>query len=302
MKWCFYIFVEDYRITMTISVNNVQSKNINQLSQKKQVVFKASSSKTLSNDTVEISTNKNGLSKGTKWSIGLGSFALALIGGVIGIRKYKASYIEKAQKTFQEVFMRDDITKEETIKMLKRYKDIQKIKNKEEYAKAIFKEAKKNYGFEKFENVSMEFDKTSDKFMGDSLGQALYNGEIRILSESKREQLINSIHHELRHQKQHFYSLNYDIDKTIENFLYDAEPIFKKYINKESLEKMWNMKFDKSNVPEKYYEFAQKCIENLKNHIKADVDINGYKKQFVEADAYKAGDSIDKLLKGFIPV
>ena len=26
------------------------------------------------------------------------------------------------------------------------------------------------------------------------------------------------------------------------------------------------------------------------------------KKQFVEADAYKAGDSIDKLLRGFIPV
>ena len=57
-----------------------------------------------------------------------------------------------------------------------------------------------------------------------------------------------------------------------------------------------------NNVPEKYYEFAQKCIENLKNHIKPEVDMNGYKKQFVEVDAYKAGDSIDKLLSGFIPV
>ena len=284
---------------MTISVNNVPSKNITQPAKNKEVVFRASSSKTLPNDTVEISTNKNGLSKETKWSIGLGTLVLALIGGVIGIRKYKASYIEKAQKTFQEVFMRDDITKEETIDILKRYIEIEKIKDKEEYAKAIFKEAKKNYGFEKFDNVSMEF---CDKLRGNSIGQALYDGEIRILSATEREQLINSIHHELRHQKQHYYSLNYDIDITIENYLIDAEPIFKEFINKESLEKMWNMKFDKSNVPEKYYEFAQKCIENLKNHIKPDVDINGYKKQFVEADAYKAGDSIDKLLRGFIPV
>ena len=228
---------------------------------------------------------------------------MALIGGVIGIRKYKASYIEKAQKTFQEVFMRDDITKEEKINILKRYKEIEKIKDKEEYAKAIFKEAKKNYGFEKYENVHMEFNKSWDKFFENkSLGGATFDGEIKIKTTQSREQLINSIHHELRHQKQHYYSLNYDIDKTVENFLSDAEPVFKEYINKESLEKMWNMKFDKSNVPEKYYEFAQKCIENLKTHIKPEVDINGYKKQFIETDAYKAGDNIDKLLRGFIPV
>ena len=51
---------------MAISVNNVQSKNINQPTQNKQVAFRAPSPKTLPNDTVEISTNKNGLSKQTK--------------------------------------------------------------------------------------------------------------------------------------------------------------------------------------------------------------------------------------------
>lgn len=44
--------------------------------------------------------------------------------------------------------MRDDITPEIAKAMKARYKEIEKIKDVKEYAKALFKEAKKNYGIE----------------------------------------------------------------------------------------------------------------------------------------------------------
>ena len=81
------------------------------------------------------------------------------------------------------------------------------------------------------------------------------------------------------------------------------EEVYKDYpISVQDLELIWGIKFDKSNVPEKYREFAKKCLESHKNYIKAEVDEVGYRKQFVEEDAYKAGNSMeDLLIKSVVP-
>ena len=75
--------------------------------------------------------------------------------------------IPKARKTFSKVFLRD-ISEAETVEMLKRYKEIEKLgvtASKDEYIKAIFNEAKNNYGLG---SLLTEF-KLSDKpFSGKS--------------------------------------------------------------------------------------------------------------------------------------
>ena len=63
-------------------------------------------------DTVEIK-EKEKKSSNTKKLI-IGGLILKVAATVIGLRLYRKNYINKAQKTFQEVFMRDNITKEET--------------------------------------------------------------------------------------------------------------------------------------------------------------------------------------------
>ena len=151
----------------------------------------------------------------------LGGITLATVAGVLGIRAYRNNYINKAQKTFQEVFMRDNITKEETIALLKRYKKIQKIENKEEYAKAVFEEAKQNFGF-KDKPIKLIFkDLSNSEARG---GCHLLNDLIETdLKKGSKETLLGHIHHELRHAKQHEIMFNefpeYAQEKALNKFL-----------------------------------------------------------------------------------
>ena len=89
----------------------------------------------LNQDTVQINqNNKLEKSDNNKRNIllGIGATALTALGAVYGVRKFQAKNIKNVQKAFQETFMRDDITVEQTKEMLKRYKEIEKIKDREE--------------------------------------------------------------------------------------------------------------------------------------------------------------------------
>lgn len=129
--------------------------------------------------------------------VGLGAVAAATIGVVAAVKLHNVNTIEKAQKTFQKIFMRDDISLKETKAMLSRYKEIEKIENKDDYVQALFAEAKKNYGLE-HTNVSLKF-KDLGKYR---LGASDVYGDLTISINAKRESMINFIHHELRHTKQ----------------------------------------------------------------------------------------------------
>lgn len=93
--------------------------------------------------------------KTKKTLLTLGGVVLTGIGLFCAARRGKASRIErafaklknepsKAQKVFQEVFLREDITEKEALEMVKRYENIWKIEDKKEYIEALFKEVKKN--------------------------------------------------------------------------------------------------------------------------------------------------------------
>ena len=58
--------------------------------------------------------------------------------------------IPSVQQTFKEVFLREELTEEETVQILNKYKELEKIKvtgSRKEYVNALFEIAKQNYGF-----------------------------------------------------------------------------------------------------------------------------------------------------------
>ena len=95
-------------------------------------------------DTVILSDKKT-LSKQNKILLALGGIATTVLGAVLAVKGYRSHQITKGiekieqkflkiqenmpevQKTFKEVFLRDDITEKEALEMLNRYKEVEKI-------------------------------------------------------------------------------------------------------------------------------------------------------------------------------
>lgn len=229
-----------------------------------------------------------------KTLIAIGIATLLGTGAVMGLRE---AHIKKAQQTFKEVFMRDAITRKETIDILKRYKEIEKIKDNNEYVKAMFDEAKKNYGLSNIGKLKLRYDKTFDEFI-EGLGNESSTATVSIKTTAKRKDLGNIIHHELRHIKQDYYAINYDAERFINPINAKKTGVLAKYKSTpKDFEEMWGIKFDKNNVPEKYQEFAKKVLDNLEHYIEPTIDCNGYRHQFIEEDAYNCGNKIEVIIK-----
>ncbi len=145
------------------------------------------------------------MSKLAKWGIALGSLAVVIGGAVIGIR---ANYAKIAQKTFKDVFMRDDITKKEALEIIKRYKEIEKIQDKEKYVKALFEEVKRNYGLGK---TDIKLTMLENNLQGKSVATSdVSNRTINMPLSLERKTIFETMHHEFRHAKQNdlMYSLS----------------------------------------------------------------------------------------------
>ncbi len=307
---------------MSISVNNTQNVNLNtQLPQSSKVDFRASSTHTLPNDTVEISTKKK------KTLLTIGGIITAVTVAIYGVKKFQVKNIKNIQRAFQESFMRDDITVEETRKILKRYKEIEKIKDDKEYAKALFKEAKKNFGLEQ-SNIELVF-----KDVKNANGScSRTNREIKITPNCSRSHMLDTIHHEFRHAKQHnaIYNLYPEeylgvraivdsyaekmMDKNIKLEDINIEELWAKALKefkekgidltnkknkarmefyKEPLEKS----FVKETVPDKYKEWAEKCKDGARNYVSQDKNFVDCWNNFTEVDARFAGRKMSKYIK-----
>lgn len=264
-------------------------------------------------DTVEIKEKEEKREKAIKIFI-LGWIIKAAV-TVVGLKLYRNNYVNRAQKTFQEVFMRDNITKEETIEMLKRYKEIKKIKNKDEYMQKLFEEVKKNYGFK---DGCLELKTFTNAERKDSGGfvQKLSHF-VNINKEQNNRHIFNSMHHEMKHKQQEYFMLNYSGDlKTYLKNVSQANlkdnsmsPEFIKAILRDRtkwLEQFNLKKLDKNNVPEKYREYVEKLLKDVKTYeeaVRTDGKWNkGYYENFLEVDAREAESKIAKLLGGIIPV
>lgn len=225
---------------------------------------------------------------------------------------------------FQEVFMRDDIDIKETSKMLDRYRNIEKSKitgNKEDYIAALFKEAKKNFGFENV-NIPLHINDEIEK-NPECAGYTkdLMQFGIHIKLNPKKMSHMNIIHHELRHEKQNYLAINYnkeDYIKTSFKAVYERaltnkkdfmhnmikNKTFEEYfdemkdIAKDDLfqiEKMYG-KLDRANLREKDIPFAKKCLDAKHTRVDGKENYKEYKKNFLEKDAFRTGKIMDTLL------
>lgn len=266
-------------------------------------------------DTVILSDKKT-LSKQNKILLALGGIATTVLGAVLAVKGYRSHQITKGiekieqkflkiqenmpevQKTFKEVFLRDDITEKEALEMLNRYKEVEKIRitgTKEEYARALFEEAKRNYGFEN-SNLKIFYEDLSSINRGGSYCPGF--SKVEISSANSIERFMNVIHHELRHVKQTFYTVNAEPDRYVQA-MKDAKKgtLFEKYIpTVEDMLKPFNMtKPDKTKVPSKYKSFVEDMIQGAKEHTYSVETDEEYFNNINEVDARFAGESIAKL-------
>lgn len=252
--------------------------------------------------------DKISLSKNTKTLIALTGIATGILGIILGSNKtytnQKTKELEKiehkflklqnklseVQKTFQKVFLRD-ITQEETIKMLERYKDIEKIAvtgTKEEYMLAMFNEAKKNY---QLEELPSELKIVNKPIMGDEkiLGFTNPLGDITIKSTIEHRKIIDTIHHELRHLKQRQYAFNLSPEEYVK-YNQPKNGTIPQEVFEYALGKV-----DISNVSIEYLEFAQNSQKGVLSYRSVKDNTNDYFTQWIEQDAYNAGQEIAKL-------
>ena len=301
------------------SLNTVQSYSKPQVN----TAFKANPVATT--NTLERTPTTDTLVKPTqnktkKTLLTLGAIATGGIGIAYAIKKAQVKNIKNVQKSFQKVFMRDDITIEETKKMLSRYKEIEKITDREEYIKALFKEVKKNFGMEKTD-IKLIFE--------DMEGAAGFcksdNSAISITPNCPRKHILNTMHHEFRHAKQHeliylldpklakraFFNIkdNPQLQKEVEELITKAgkdcnvdiiyEQLVKRYekeLEQKVLKRYGNV--DKNKLSGEIKEFAEKLKNAQDNYTSLTENISEYWQNFMEVDARFAGNTSEKFIRG----
>lgn len=240
----------------------------------------------LKQDTVQISAEKEiknkqkeGLSTGAKWAIGLATTAAAVYGCIVGHRMLTKPSIEKVAKNFSEIFRRD-VSKEEAQKIINDYKKLLDIEDTEKFIKEAFEQVKKDYGYEKIP-IKLEVNKVKD-YLGSS--DATWCGEEGILSintlidkngkvlntnKRVRKNLLQTIMHEFQHVKQDeiaYRTSRNEIVKAIlekntnqQDLIHSIENILSKKSKIEIEAKKLNMPIEECK---KQYE---KILENLKS-------------------------------------
>lgn len=243
--------------------------------------------------------------------LGIGTAGIALAGLLFGhgvnksnqakeLEKIEVKFNELEQnlpevkKNFSEVFMREDITDEEALEMLHRYKEIKKIGvtgTKEEYAQAMFEEGKKNFGLS---HLPSELTLVDKPIRGDEriLGITDPLGNIQIKSTIRNSHLSDTIHHELRHLKQHYYAYNLSPDEYVK-----ASQPKNTTIPKEAFDFAFGGEANIDNIPPEHMEFAENSLKSTLSYKSILKNEQGYFAQWAEIDAYKTGQQINALLR-----
>lgn len=272
----------------------------------------------LKQDTVQISaekeikTNKKeGLSAGARWAIGIaGTVAL-------GIAAHKFIPPMRMQNRVQRIFL-ENFSKEEAKAIQKKYNDILKIQDKDEFIDKLFKELKKDY---KLDNIPIRLDKTFKA--GEKSGEIVAGAhfmphhekgflEIGVDKTHSNESLLKSLTHEFRHAKQDLYNYQTSLDKKelisiyekrIRNTLTPED--LKKLddvpkeaeILAEELEKFYHKlginRIDKTNPN---WAWGRKSLDSFKTY--ANKSQEAYNTAFYETDAKATGNLMMRFTKG----
>ncbi len=211
------------------------------------------------------------------------------------------------QKTFEQYFGREVSLGEAKI-ITERYKSIQKITNPEEYARAIFQEAKSNFGFanSKIELATMPEILVKTGAIGSSVDAFT---RLCLKKGHTRDKIFEVIHHEFRHFRQQYIMFNYSpqiymqaLNNRIEvmsggkvkNCWKDVEK-FKEFISGNIGEPCSIENIRQADIP-----FARECIAAKTNYLDNTENFEKYYKNFLESDARRTGDGMLTLLKAIM--
>ena len=270
-------------------------------------------------DTVEISAGnkineastqekqKTGMSTLAKVGITIGGTALA------GILAHKFIPPMRVQSRVQRVFL-EDFTKEEAKAIQKKYQDILKISDKDEFIDKLFTELKKDY---KLDNIPINLDKAyKGEKNGAIIGAAHFlphhdKGfwEVGIDKNFTNEEILKHLTHELKHAKQDLYqyktSLNKDelvqvfYDKfssggNLEDFtktdIIDAANTFAQAME-DFYQKLGIKRIDKTDPN---WEWGRKNLESYR--IYANNSKEAYRTTFYETDAKSTERLMDRMV------
>ncbi len=220
------------------------------------------------------------MSKGLKWLLGLSGTAAAVYGCIVGKRALNKPTLEKITKDLSEIFRRD-ITQEEASNIAKRYKDLFKIDDTNEFCKKMFEQIKKDYGYEASE-IKLEIFKLKDNKLSTLLNQLdkgswlPSRGILKVyprvpdghkLTPMDKRELFVTMMHEFQHVKQSEYAYRTNVEElinafnlrngekaitTLENILNEPEKL-------KNLAKSWN------ETEEKTKQLIEEYIEEAKN-------------------------------------
>ena len=326
----------------------LNGRNILQNNQKPQMNTTFKANPVATTNTLERTPTNDTLIKPTqnktkKTLLTLGGLALAGVGIFAAVKAGKAHQQKKAiqeiekkfadlqndmprvQKTFKEVFLREDLTEKEALEMLNRYKEVEKIRitgTKKDYARAVFEEGKKNY---RIHNSDMKITfanmRTDEYAFG---GCPHTNSQVfmtDLVLKTEHSTIFEVIHHELRHAKQNELMYHYNPDGWIKNEIYGdflqekfsgvkyldylkevknkigscdlSEPKVRQYLEEElNLTQMLEKTFGKPSL-EKIPKIFEESVKKLNKEISTSIP---YTQRFEEIDAFEAGKKVKDLI------
>lgn len=245
----------------------------------------------LEKDTIEISggekvgkKEKSGMSAGAKWALGIAGTLAAVYGCVVGHRMLTKPSIEKVAKNFSEIFRRD-VSKEEAQVLAKKYKDIFKVEDCDEFCKKIFEQVKKDFGYENV-GIKLKVNKMPDTSVGSALSKheiASYNHLNGILtlnpthfkngkmSGTDKFEMLESLMHEFQHTRQ-------------SEFAYRTNPL--KYLDA-----------CQARIDSQAKTVATDMITSLEDMLKSKYDLTKYMKEHNLKTVEEAKAKINNLIK-----
>lgn len=252
---------------------------------------------------------KSGMSTGAKWALGLGVTALA----AVAAHKFVPPML--VQSRVQRIFL-EDFTKEEAKAIQKKYQDILKISDKDEFLDKLFTELKKDY---KLDNIPIKLDKNfkSGEKVNDIIAAAHFSPNhsqpylsLGVDRTFDNNQLLRSMTHELRHAKQDL--LNYqvstrdDLISMYKDRLKDFAKSEKENWNQEKIDKnaqemadeiinfYKKLNIQKLDRNDRNYEFGRQILDSFRTF--ANQSTNVYRSTLYETDAKNTEKIMERLV------
>ena len=266
-------------------------------------------------DTVEFSAANKIKAQNQKKKQGMSNLTICgiciagIITACIATKKFYPSM--KMQSRLKECFFRD-FTKPEAEALQKKYQEILKISNKDEFLEKAFKELKKDYGLD---DIPIVLDKTfKSGEQCDAIKAAASTSlcikenciKVNIDATFSNETLFRNLTHELRHDLQlkkmyqcstkedYLAAMKKRVKNTlglknpdeIEEFAKDLYNEYRAFFDKLNLKKINEEDFD--------YEYARKVLESFGEY--ANKSKEAYRTTFYESDAKHIENILDAVI------